>query len=44
MYATDDNVWVAVELFIPEVNDYRGVFQRSITEIEGAIDIFLAEM
>ncbi len=43
-YVTNDNVWVAVELFIERPDDFEGVFQRCLTAIENGIDKFVEEM
>ena len=43
-YVTNDNVWVATELFIESYRDYRPVFPRCLRAIEQGVDTFVEEM
>jgi len=44
MYVTNDNVWIAIELYSPNVTDYRAIFDRSMRTIDDAVDRFVAAM
>ena len=44
VYATDNNVWIAVELFLASPGQYQPVFDRSMSVISQAIDTFVEAM
>lgn len=43
-YVTNDNVWIAVELFLGRPDDFRDVFARCLSSIEQGLETFLDEM
>jgi len=43
-YTIDDNVWLAVELFISNPTDASDIFERSLDELESAVNTFISEM
>ncbi|MEL6347490.1 MAG: YbjN domain-containing protein [Myxococcota bacterium] len=43
-YVTNDNVWVAVELFLDSPDQYKGTFDRTLRTIDRAVDVFVSQM
>jgi len=43
-YTTNDNVWMAVELFVGKPDYFMPVFMRSLNVIEQGVDRFVEEM
>ncbi|MGH1434403.1 MAG: YbjN domain-containing protein [Lewinella sp.] len=43
-YTTNDNVWVAVELFVGEPDVFKAVFDRCLNAIELGVTTFVDEM
>ncbi len=43
-YTTDDNVWIATELFLNSPYDLKGVLKRCLTTIEQGLETFVDEM
>ncbi len=43
-YTTDDNVWIATELFLVRPDQIKPVFMRCLDVIEQSIDTFVGEM
>ncbi len=43
-YATDDNVWIAVEVFLEKPDDFEAIFERSLGVIDYCVDIFVEAM
>lgn len=43
-YTTDDNVWIACELFVGEVDDFKPVFMRCLDAIDSAVGTFVENM
>jgi hypothetical protein len=43
-YLVRDNVWVAVETFLPKPEDHREVFQRSLAALAHGVGIFARAM
>jgi len=43
-YTTNDNVWIAAELFISNPHDVNTIFLRCLEVIEGSIETFTSEM
>jgi hypothetical protein len=43
-YSNDDNVWIAVEMFVDSPRDAAPMFMRSLEVIESAVDLFVEEM
>ena len=43
-YITNDNVWIAVEFFLDQPNDFKAVFDRSIEAIEDGVKKFVDKM
>lgn len=43
-YVSNDNIWVAVELFVERPDDFQGVFQRCLVAIENGVEAFVEEM
>lgn len=44
LFTKNDNVWIAVEMFLEQPDQFKGVFNRCLKEIEGAMDAFVDEM
>lgn len=44
VFTMDDDVWVATELFVARPGDFTGVFQRALSAIDTATDIFTGNM
>ena len=44
VFSMDDDVWVATELFVARPGDFTGVFQRALSAIDTATDIFTENM
>lgn len=40
----NDNVWISIELFVAGPNQFAGVFERSLTAIDDACDLFVQQM
>ncbi len=43
-YVTNDNVWIAVELFVDQPNDFKNVFSRCLEAIENGLEKFIDKM
>ena len=43
-YVTNDNVWIAVELFVNQPSDFEAVFDRCIEAVEDGLEKFIAKM
>ncbi len=39
-----DNVWITLEMFVKNPNDFRGVFTRSMSSIDTAVELFVEKM
>lgn len=44
VFTMNDNVWVATELYVAKPEDFKGVFQRAVSSIETAADMFSSKM
>ncbi|MBW1882076.1 MAG: hypothetical protein JRJ58_01000 [Deltaproteobacteria bacterium] len=44
VYIVKDNVWVCVELFVAAPEDFRGVFQRSMSAMETGVSNYVERM
>lgn len=43
-YTTNDNVWIACELFVGNPSNFKPVFLRCLSSIESGVDTFVGEM
>lgn len=43
-YTTNDNVWIAMEVFLNDIDDYEAFLERGLDVIEGGVDVFVGEM
>jgi hypothetical protein len=43
-YVVNDNVWIAVELFVDKPDDFIGQLERHLNVIEQSIELFVDEM
>ncbi|MEL6658818.1 MAG: YbjN domain-containing protein [Bacteroidota bacterium] len=43
-YVTNDDVWIAVELFLGSPDDFKSVFDRCMQAIERGLETFVEEM
>ena len=43
-YTTNENVWIATEMFIERPDHYEGVFYRCLQSIDNSVGIFVREM
>lgn len=43
-YTTNDNVWIAMEVFLSDIDDYESFLERGLKVIEGGVDVFVGEM
>ena len=43
-YVTNDDVWIAVELFLGSPDDFEAVFERCLEAIEQGLETFVEEM
>lgn len=43
-YVTNDDVWIAVELFVGSPDDFKSVFTRCLSAIEQGLETFVDEM
>jgi hypothetical protein len=43
-YTTNDNVWIAMEVFLEDVDDYEAFFGRGLNILGQAIDLFVEKM
>lgn len=43
-YTTNDNVWIAMEVFLADIDDYKSFFMRGLDVIDSAVDTFVGEM
>jgi len=43
-YTTNDDVWIAVELFIARPDAFKGVFERCLKAIDQGVETFVEEM
>jgi hypothetical protein len=44
VYSFKDNVWVTVELFIRQPEDFKGVFARAMNAIDSGAGNFVSKM
>ncbi len=44
VFAMEDNVWISVELFVPDQDAAKAVFRRSLSTIKTAMDEFVSLM
>jgi hypothetical protein len=43
-YTTNDDVWIAVELFVASPDDFKTVFERCLKAIDQGVETFVEEM
>lgn len=43
-YTTNDNVWIAMEVFLSDIDGYEAFLERGLEVIEGAVQVFVGEM
>lgn len=43
-YLVKDNIWVGIELFLPEASDFKGVFRRSMSALTNGVSHFVSKM
>lgn len=43
-YITNDNVWIAAELFVGDPSHVENIFMRCLEVIEESVDVFIEEM
>jgi len=43
-FTVKDDVWVGIELFLPEASDFKDVFERSMSALGSGVDFFVAKM
>ncbi len=43
-YTTNDNVWIAMEVFLNDIDDYEAFLERGLKVIESGVEIFVEEM
>jgi hypothetical protein len=43
-YTTNDDVWIAVELFVPSPEAFKTVFERCLKAIDQGVETFVEEM
>jgi hypothetical protein len=43
-YATDDDVWIATEVFLRQPEDFEAIFERSLEVIDYCVDVFVEAM
>lgn len=43
-YITNDNVWIAAELFVEDPSHVANIFMRCLEVIEESVDVFIEEM
>ncbi|PID49829.1 MAG: hypothetical protein CR991_04630 [Proteobacteria bacterium] len=44
VYTVEDDVWICVELFVNQPEDFKGLFERSLSAIEDAVFVFTTHM
>ena len=44
VYMVKDNVWVCVELFLAAPEDFRGIFERSMSAMEAGVSNYVERM
>lgn len=43
-YTTNDNVWIAMEVFLNDIDDYEAFLERGLEVIQSGVEIFVEEM
>lgn len=43
-YTTNDNVWIAMEVFLNDIDDYEAFLERGLKVIESGVEVFIEEM
>ncbi|HOZ41042.1 MAG TPA: hypothetical protein PLL25_09575 [Flavobacteriales bacterium] len=43
-YIAQEDVWLAIECFLPEAGDFKAIFPRSLEALDGAVDLFVMKM
>lgn len=43
-YTTNDNVWMAMEVFLNDLDDYESFLERGLGVIQSSFDVFVEEM
>jgi hypothetical protein len=43
-FLVKDDVWVGIELFLPEATDFKDVFDRSMSALGSGVDFFVGKM
>jgi hypothetical protein len=43
-YMVRDNVWVAIETFIPKAEDFEAIFKRSLSALDYGVSLFAKKM
>ena len=43
-FLVKDDVWVGIELFLPEAGDFKDVFDRSMSALGSGVDFFVSKM
>lgn len=43
-YLVKDNIWVGIEIFIPEADDFKAVFKRSMGALNNGVTHFVTKM
>lgn len=43
-YTVNDNVWISLELFLPDQSDFGDVLERGLGAFESAVKTFVSEM
>jgi hypothetical protein len=43
-YIAQEDVWLAIECFMPEADDFKAIFPRSLEALDGAINLFVTKM
>lgn len=44
VYTVKDNVWVSIELFVAQPEDFKGVFRRSMSALDNGVSNFVKKM
>jgi hypothetical protein len=43
-YLVKDNIWVGIELFLPEASDFKEIFRRSMSALNNGVSHFVTKM
>ena len=43
-YLVKDNIWVGIELFLPEASDFKDIFRRSMSALNNGVTHFVTKM